>query len=77
MPRVVPSQVVAFIEKLFQPEAQRSENFYLSRDHVGHLMTIIDSTYRFTCLGCGQNISEQEITTLLVERMRQFYEEQT
>ena len=34
-----------------------------------------NSDYSFTCLGCGQDIPEQEITTLLVARIREFYEE--
>jgi hypothetical protein len=45
--------------------------------HVTHIDYKGDnSEYRFKCLGCGQGISEQEITTLLVARMREFYEEQ-
>src|SRR5262245_42603984 len=42
MPRVVPSQVVALIERLFPSHVQRSQDLILSRGHAGQLMAIIE-----------------------------------
>jgi hypothetical protein len=42
MPRVVPSQVVAVIERWFPSDIQRRQEFSLNRENAGQLMAIID-----------------------------------
>jgi hypothetical protein len=42
MPRAVPSQVVAVIERWFPSDIQRRQEFSLNRENAGQLMTIID-----------------------------------
>jgi hypothetical protein len=42
MPRVVPSQVVGLIERLFPPENQHKQGFSLVREDSGRFMAILE-----------------------------------